>query len=448
MNSREIRHILFPAGCAMKPAYSLWSMAAVLVVCGPVGLRVLSWKSNIDKPVDATMASAGAVLFNHEWQPYDPLCAGGDGLGPVFNAKSCVACHSQGGIGGGGVVEHNVTTFTATDPRGGQTRSGVVHSFATADKYRESLKHVDSLFLDVCRPKLEQVLGIGQGKLTVNNNGCNVVPPNVAVSQRNTPALFGAGLIDQIPDRVIVANERRQKLAFGLAPGDTESVPVGRAHRLPDGTIGKFGWQAQTADLAEFVQAACANELGLSNPGHAQPKSLAQPIYVSTGTDLTQMQCNELASFVAALPRPIERKPADAAEAVKASEGKALFAKVGCANCHVPNLGSVDGLYSDLLLHRMGSTLESGSGSYGRADPPPTSDGEKFSGPLADEWRTPPLWGVADSAPYMHDGRAATLQDAIALHAGQGASSLARYNSLAANDRAKVLAFLGTLRAP
>jgi CxxC motif-containing protein (DUF1111 family) len=408
----------------------------------------LSWKSTIDKPVDATMASAGAVLFSHEWQPFDRLCSDGDGLGPVFNAKSCVACHSQGGVGGGGFIENNVTTFAVTDPRGGPVRSGVIHAFATAEKYRESLKQVDPLFVDVCRPPLEHVLAIPQGRLTVKNNGCVVIPANVAVSQRNTPSLFGAGLIDSIPDRVIVANERRQKLAFGLNPGDTERVPVGRANRLPDGTIGKFGWQAQTANLTEFVQAACANELGLSNPGHAQPKSLARPNYVSTGTDLTQMQCDELSAFVAALPRPIEHKPTNAAEAARVADGKTVFAKIGCANCHVPSLGSVDGLYSDLLLHRMGTTLEAGSGSYGRADPPPTSDDGKFSGPLADEWRTPPLWGVANSAPYMHDGRAATLQDAIMLHGGQGSASAARFASLDMHEQGKVLAFLGTLRAP
>jgi CxxC motif-containing protein (DUF1111 family) len=106
----------------------------------------------------------------------------------------------------------------------------------------------------------------------------------------------------------------------------------------------------------------------------------------------------------------------------------------------------VQGLYSDLLLHRMGQPLE-GGGSYDGPPPqaPQLSPGE---GPLPDEWRTPPLWGVADSAPYLHDGRAASLEEAIKLHAGQGAGAAQRYARLSSDKRAQVIAFLRTLRAP
>ena len=96
------------------------------------------------------------------------------------------------------------------------------------------------------------------------------------LSQRNTPALFGSRLIDEIPDEAIIAGERRQRLKWGLATADVEHAPVGRSLRLPDGRVGRFGWKGQTASLADFVQAACANELGLGNPGQAQPVSLAK----------------------------------------------------------------------------------------------------------------------------------------------------------------------------
>src|SRR5205814_1281755 len=101
--------------------------------------------------------------------------------------------------------------------------------------------------------------------------------------------------------------------------------------------------------------------------------------------------------------------------------------------------------YSDLLLHRMGANLV-GGGSYG--DPPlpvPDSSGEGIS---PTEWRTPPLWGVADSAPYLHDGRAPTLVDAIRQHGGQGTRAAQAFIRLSGAEQAQVVAFLKTLRAP
>src|SRR5262249_14840396 len=199
-----------------------------------------------------------------EWKVNDPLCPGGDGLGPVFNAKSCVACHNQKGPGGGGGVEHNVTTFLVLAADGvSPQREGVLHAFATADKYRETLTHLDPSLPAISRPALEQIVVLPQvGDVRRGARApALTLPSNVRLSQRNTPALFGAGLIDAIPDRVLIAEERLQRLRHGLAPaGESDSAPVGRVHRLPNGRVGRFGWKAQTARLSEFVQAACANE--------------------------------------------------------------------------------------------------------------------------------------------------------------------------------------------
>ena len=150
--------------------------------------------------------------------------------------------------------------------------------------------------------------------------------------------------------------------------------------------------------------------------------------------------------FALSLPAPVERLPSAAAAAEAARGGKSMFQTIGCADCHTPNVGSVEGIYSDLLLHRMGPDLV-GGGSYN--EPPPETPSFKPGGaPRADEWRTPPLWGVADSAPYMHDGRAPTLEEAIQLHGGQGAQAAGRYAKLSPAEQAQLIAFLKTLRAP
>ncbi len=273
-----------------------------------------------------------------------------------------------------------------------------------------------------------------------------VLPAGVLVSQRNTPALFGANLIDAIPERVILANAKGQRIKWGMASHADDSTPVGRALRLANGKVGRFGWKAQMASLSDFVRAACANELGLSNPSAAQPMPLyANAAMRSPGYDLTDAQCDQLSAFCAALARPVERLSKDVT-AEQAAAGRVLFTTVGCAECHTPKLGDVDGLYSDLLLHGMGRDLV-GGGYYG--EPIVASLGSASAeGPGPTEWRTPPLWGVADSAPYMHDGRAATLEQAIAVHGGQGARAARNFATLNPVQQGQLIAFLKTLRAP
>src|SRR5439155_1138791 len=95
----------------MRRPNPAWYVVAAVLVLGPVAWRMWAWPKHQPQQVDPGVAQAGKVLFTHEWKPNDPLSPNGDGLGPVFNANSCVACHHQGGVGGAGGLEHNVTTF-------------------------------------------------------------------------------------------------------------------------------------------------------------------------------------------------------------------------------------------------------------------------------------------------------------------------------------------------
>src|SRR5262245_21467015 len=162
------------------------------------GLPVLwgPWASAKEK-------AAGRALFEHEWQPNDPL-AGGDGLGPVFNARSCVACHFQGGVGGGGPGNHNVTTFEVHPTRSQPNlRAGVVHAFATEPSYRESQAQVRGLF------------PIVKGSTQVIQ-GCSTVIPDfdpLHTDSVNTTALFGAGWIDRISEKAIKHNLTKQMVS-------------------------------------------------------------------------------------------------------------------------------------------------------------------------------------------------------------------------------------------
>jgi CxxC motif-containing protein (DUF1111 family) len=158
------------------------------------------------------------------------------------------------------------------------------------------------------------------------------------------------------------------------------------------------------------------------------------------------------------------QNPTHPKQAEYTRSGKALFATVGCATCHTPKLGDVEGIYSDLLLHDLGPGLTDAGSSYGIFQPNPQPTPQKDPKPdqivktvakksqavvaEAQEWRTPPLWGVRDSGPDLHDGRATTLEQAIALHGGEAEESTKKFNALSLQERQKLLAFLKTLVAP
>jgi mono/diheme cytochrome c family protein len=382
----------------------------------------------------AEVRAAGLKLFEHEWQPHDPS-ARGDGLGPVFNARSCVECHFQGGAGGGGDNKHNVMAFEAfpTQDRP-EVKGGLIHRYAVANHFLEG------------RGELNKFFPIIPGGTRVEG-GCQVFTQDfdpVHTETVNSTALFGAGWVDRISAKTI----RYQSMRIGAAAvgnelsGNFGGVVPGRPRVLPDGRLGKFGWKAQFASLEEFVASACANELGLGNPRLEQARPMVRLDYPQVERDLTDAQFRSLVAFVDTLPRPVEAAPADPDRRRRSERGKALFREIGCAVCHTPDVAGVEGVYSDFLLHR----LDDRSRGSGYRETPPAPLPEDY--PLPEEWKTPPLWGVADSAPYFHDGGSPNLESAIWRHHGDAESVTAAYLKLCAGDRAAVIDFLKTLRAP
>jgi CxxC motif-containing protein (DUF1111 family) len=413
-----------------------------LAFLGITGLWIV-WTQTPGIPVlwaptaTAELKAAGLELFEHEWQAGDSL-AKGDGLGPVFNERSCVACHFQAGAGGGGDSKHNVTAFEALPVEGRPAvQTGVIHGFAVAQDCRESSKALQEFFPIV--PGGQKIVG----GCSVETRDFNPIHTEII----NTTALFGAGWIDRISAKTILYQDRQRSLrAVGdELGGKFDGVGAGRPRVLADGRIGKFGWKAQFATLEEFVAAACANELGLGNPMMEQARPWTRTPRAKVSPDLDQSQFRALVAYVDTLPRPIEVLPSDQRGQGCAERGRVLFNQIGCALCHVPDLGGVTGVYSDFLLHRLSKPDLSG-GSYSRLDGIPIPLPADY--PQPDEWKTPPLWGVADSAPYFHDGGAPTLEAAILRHEGDAAPVNKAFRSLGTPDRTALIAFLATLKAP
>ncbi len=461
------------------------------------------------KPVEqapepaADPIALGRELFARTWRPDDARCHGGDGLGPVYNATSCVDCHNQGGPGGGGPGDRNVQLVTGigymifsgnltvvVDRRGNSSRAAFDQMAEKADLvkvhpgFRDASSAVlhrfgvdpgydgwRSTFLGRCRTgarvpvhssghsgfrdqdRLLKILFHNQEPerpyspvrakkilerelaVTVQDveNGLGMNRVAFRLSARNTPTLFGAGLIDGVSESELDQLARDQ-------PKETR----GEVHRLRDGRLGRFGWKAQVARLEDFVLAACANELGLEVPGHHQPGSPLAPDATARGLDLTAEECYALVDYVRTLAPLVSLKPPDAHGAADVAEGRELFHSTGCARCHVADLGSIRGIYSDLLLHDMGEEL-SDTGSYFSEE----TEADKVVSPtLTRHWRTPPLWGFRDTAPYLHDGRARNLEEAVAMHHGQGKASALKFRSMSGLERSRVEAFLKSLGVP
>jgi len=426
----------------------------------------------------------GRELFAHEWTENDPLSPDGDGLGPMYNAKSCVACHSQGGMGGAGAAEHNVSLLavvtentdstprerTAIRARAAKTyptfgvdcnapASLVLHQFSSEPRYeRWRLGIVESKGSPLEERSRKPVTGyVALQNLVTRSFIVDSMPNNgylMRLIQRNTPALFGARLVDSIPDETLLK----------LAKDQAERYPgiEGRVGRTRGGKVGKFGWRGQSATLQDFVLTACAVELGLQNADHPQAANPLLRRPTKSGNDLTKDQCDALIAYVASLPAPREVVPSVESEAGWRKHGEKLFESSGCTACHVRDLGEVEGIYSDLLLHDMGPGLDDPVPAFlersERSSHSASGDSPVYGSPgdffvdvpprLRREWKTPPLWGVRDSAPYLHDGRARTLADAIAAHGGEAELSMRKYKALDYVERSHLLVFLNSLAAP
>ncbi len=427
----------------------LFSVGRVLeeeFVKGSPGRVVMTQRISLARAERASQGELvwGKMLFAKEWAPYDSMSRG-DGLGPVYNETSCVSCHGLGGPGGAGPDNKNVVIMTASNnscgpgqsldqihPGFGSSRSAVLHRFGTDPAYaswrrrflnatgneqpNSASKRSESLVNARIRALKEQTR-LDRRLHERSPAGLSVKGVALSLTERNTPALFGVGLIDEIPSEVLVAAAARQ------------NSPIrGRVSRTKEGRIGRFGWKAQMATLHGFVRGACANEIGLEVPGHLQAKSPLAPQNRASGLDMNEQECDALVAYVRALPAPIAVDPSgpDGTEDIR--EGRRHFADVRCTSCHMPVLGEVRGMYSDLLLHDMGQSLSDSASGYGMNGSPSPNEATPR------EWRTPPLWGFRDSGPYMHDGRAQNLEEAVALHDGQSKKSAHAFFTLSAQS--------------
>ena len=384
-----------------------WVIIAALV---PVWLVFSQTNSRLPGSPLPEITPAEHELFRLGLDDFTEVETPEDGLGPAFNGTSCAVCHSVPAIGG---------VSTIAEMRGG---------------YRDE----DGKFTEIYGGTLYHLFSIPPHTCQVQ------IPPQVNVIARRVPIpVFGAGLVEAIPDEAILALED---------PEDRDADGIrGHAARITDiatgrERIGRFGWKAQQATLLAFSGDAYRNEMGITNDLFPEEVALGidqEHLKLCSPTrgveDVRDRRTrlrgiDNFASFMKFLA-PVDRGPVDSS--VQAGEG--LFRTIGCASCHTPVLTTAADrnplfdrkpvpLYSDLLLHSVG-----------------TGDGIVQAAAGAEEIRTPALWGLRFRRPLLHDGSAATPDAAIRKHSAEAQSVVERYQRLSGFERKTLLDFLASL---
>lgn len=398
--------------------------------------------------------SFGNRLFNTNWVQAGSSTASFDGLGPLFNRVSCSGCHVRDGRGRppepGEPMESMLVRISVPgrDAHGGP-RPHPVYSDQIQDRAipgvpaearvvlaweETSGKYADGEAYTLRRPKI-----------SFADPAYGPLGTDVMTSPRVAPAMIGLGLLEALPEEVLLAR---------ADPDDANRDGIsGRPNRVWDvangrPALGRFGWKANQPSLRQQSAGAAAGDIGiistLATADACTATQSACRALPSGGTpEMSDEFLAKLVLYARTLAVPDRRKGGDP----QARAGEALFSATGCTACHTPTqrtgaheLAALTNQtihpFTDLLLHDMGEGLADGRPDF-------EADGR--------EWRTTPLWGlgliqtVNGHELLLHDGRARGVAEAILWHGGEAEAARERFRAMPKADRDALLAFLGSL---
>jgi len=416
--------------------------------------------------------SIGNGLFRRLWVSAPSSTKSADGLGPLYNARACQRCHLKDGRGHPPTSPEDsaVSMFlrlsippetaaqkaalaaleipVVPEPTyGGQLQDTAVPGKAAEGRMAIDYEAVPFTLAD------GEVVTLRKPTYRIEDLAYGPLHEAVMLSPRVAPQMIGLGLLEAVDEANILAGED---------PDDADGDGIsGRANRVWSDlagapALGRFGWKAGKASLAEQSAGAIAGDIGISNPlAHdpwgdctaAQADCRAGPHGVEGADDGLEASEEIMANILfysRNLAVPARRK----AEDPQVLKGKELFYGANCIGCHTPKFatrrdweekalaGQLIWPYSDLLLHDMGEGLADGR-------PEGLAGGQ--------EWRTPPLWGIGHTQSvsghsfFLHDGRARSLTEAILWHDGEAAAARDAFAAMPASNRAALIAFLESL---
>ncbi len=428
---------------------------------------------NLNK-ADLPMFHAGKALARQPWIKAPTVTFKRDGLGPLFNARTCLMCHVNGGRGVmpvAGDVRLD-TAFLRLSIPGFDEVHGVIDEPMYGDQLQTQSTSLAHMFRHLKDADLKHSvapeayifpnwsessftypdgtkINLREPDVKITNLGYGKMHPDTMMGLRNAPPIQGVGLLETIKqadiDKLVDEND---------ADGNGIS---GRLNKVWDfeknkTVAGRFGLKANKASVRLQTAGAFHGDIGLSNPIFSSQSCTDKQVDCKNeitgndkeGTEIDENQLTMVVNFIKNIGVPKRRNPGK--KSVMA--GRSLFYQTGCAECHHPSYttgkdkdfphlaNQVIWPYTDLLLHDMGQGLADGRPDY-------LATGS--------EWKTPPLWGVGLSKQvngaqnFLHDGRARSVEEAIIWHGGEAEQTKQKFVSLDKMQREKLIEFVNSL---
>lgn len=397
----------------------------------------------------------GKSFFNENWVVAPSSVPGRDGLGPLFNARSCSACHFKDGRSAPPERGQPMTTMLlrisilGTGPHGGP-KPDPIYGGQIQGRGMPGVPAEADVLIEY--EEIPGAFGDGEGfslrkpRHILKNIGYGQPSPALRTSGRVAPITAGMGLLEAVPEETLKALEDPEDRNH-----DGISGRINRVWDLQKGRIalGRFGWKAEQPGVLQQTAGAFHGDMGITSSlfpreNHTDGQAACATKPSGGSPEVNDEILHAVALYAQTLAVPARRHWKEA----KVLHGKQLFIQAGCAACHIPMLRTGDHPefpqlsrqtirpYTDLLLHDMGEGLADGRPTF-------AANGR--------EWRTAPLWGVGlipkvnGHAFLLHDGRARGLAEAVLWHGGEAERSQEKFRLMLKTDREAMIAFLESL---
>lgn len=407
-------------------------------------------------PEQETRFFVGNSFFNRNWVIAPSSTAARDGLGPLFNARSCSACHLRDGRGQPPATpdEPLIALLLRLSIPGQDRHQGVVPEPRYGDQLqgfavpgvppegRVVITYAENpgTFAD------GEAYSLRQPTYTPTDLGYGTLHPETRLSPRVAPFIMGLGLLEAVPaDTLLALADPEDRDGDGIS-GRPNLVWDVSTQQL---VLGRFGWKANQPGVAQQTAAAFLGDIGITStlfPDENCPVAQAACRAAPHGSqpELAADILHSVVFYASTLAVPARRQWDDP----QVLRGKQLFMQAQCAGCHTPTLRTgvmaelpwlshqVIRPYTDLLLHDMGAGL---------------ADGRNDFAATGQEWRTPPLWGIGlihtvnGHTTFLHDGRARNLSEAILWHGGEAEAAREAFRTMPHPDRQALIRFLESL---
>lgn len=401
----------------------------------------------------AGLFTLGHTFFKRNWVSSPATTEGMDGLGPLFNQRSCSSCHSRDGRAAPIDSQGNFLNLLirlsvpGTDahggPKGDPVYGGQLRPFSILDvpasgTPRVSYDEMPGTYGDGAAFSLQRPT------YTIEGWGYGEPSAELMMSPRVGGFAIGLGLLEAIPEATIQSFVRTDD-PDGVR-GHVNHVWNAATRTL---SVGRFGWKANVPTVLQQSAGAFEGDMGITSslfPDEACTPAMTACNAAHSGgvPEIDDDKLHAVAVYMRTLAVPARRDVGNA----QIRRGEELFASFRCNTCHIDQVSTGDypeipevanqtiHPYTDLLVHDMGPDL---------------ADGRPDFEATGTEWRTAPLWGIGllktvnGHERLLHDGRARGLEEAVLWHGGEAQASRERFRLAPAEDRAALIAFLHSL---